>query len=268
MKYLLLLFPLLSFGQVATINIDGKYINNAPSGRDWANIGVPTGFSVYEEQDTFLIDDSDQNKINYYNGANSTGWRISTESKFGPDESSCNCSWSGGAWDSLTVIFTNTKRFEWYGEKMSHHGIANVYFGEYGKPKELQSSVDTYSPDNLSLTLNWFVDDLDTSKIYKFFLIPTGSKNEASTGTSIVIHGFKLIKETTSTEPPIEPPPIVFREIDIVREGYFIVILDGVQHGNGHSEYDKAVEHAVNLLFSNPEGNVIIMAPKWRVELN
>ena len=70
--------------------------------------------------------------------------------------------------------------------------------------------------------------------------------------------------------PPIDPPPIdpppADALIDIVRQGYYLVFLDGVQVGGGHSEYDKAVEKAVNTALSNPISVIIIQAPTWRVE--
>ena len=66
--------------------------------------------------------------------------------------------------------------------------------------------------------------------------------------------------------PPIDPPPVVVDEIDIVRQGYYLVLMDGVQQGGGHSEYDKAVEKAVNLLLKNGTSNILIQAPTWRVE--
>ena len=70
--------------------------------------------------------------------------------------------------------------------------------------------------------------------------------------------------------PPIDPPPIdpppADALIDIVRQGYYLVFLDGVQVGGGHSEYDKAVEKAVNAALADPSANVLIQSPTWRVE--
>lgn len=69
-------------------------------------------------------------------------------------------------------------------------------------------------------------------------------------------------------EPPIDPPipPPSDAQIDIVRQGYFIVLVDGVQLGGGHSEFDKAVEKAVNAALADPGVNVLIQAPTWGVE--
>ena len=96
MKYLLFLLSFQLYGQVelvATIKLsDGTFINNAPSGRSWFDYPVSVedvrnGFELQVEQDTLLIDDSEQNKITYYGD-----WRISNHYVFGPALNSCNCS--------------------------------------------------------------------------------------------------------------------------------------------------------------------------------
>jgi hypothetical protein len=128
-------------------------------------------------------------------------WRISTSGVFGPDPAigNCNCSWTQGPWSYAIVKFTNTRRFEWWGELMEHHGMVNIYFDESGWEERtgrrtlVADNLDTYSPDNLSPTLNWYADSLDVNKVYEFYMIPTGNKNPASTGTPVVIQGFKLI---------------------------------------------------------------------------
>jgi len=183
---------------------DGTTILNAPSGKDWSNYDA-TGVYVYDYSDTVIIDDSDTARIYYgvKEGKGETKWRISTSGVFGPDPvtGSCNCSWTVGPWDYAIVKFTNTRRFEWWGELMEHHGMVNIYFDESGWEERtgrrtlVADNLDTYSPDNLSPTLNWYADSLDVNKVYEFYMIPTGNKNPASTGTPVVIQGFKLIND-------------------------------------------------------------------------
>lgn len=233
MKYLLLLIPFQLFGQYATIKlVDGTFINNIPSDKDslWYEKYDLSAMKIAEidiyHTPITVIDDSDQNKITYYDGANSSGWKISTNGIIGKTESNCNCSWSSGPWDSLVFKFTNGTRFEWWGESMSHHGKANVYFNVLGEERIFQGTIDTYSPFNLSPTLNWSIDNLDTLKVYKFFLIPTSGKNVASSGTAVVVQYLKLIKENgLPVEPPITPPielPIVLPDTIYIKEYYLI----------------------------------------------
>jgi hypothetical protein len=74
------------------------------------------------------------------------------------------------------------------------------------------------------------------------------------------------ITVTIPPDPPIDPPiPPADALIDIVRQGYYLVFMDGVQVGGGHSEYDKAVEKAVNQALQHPTSIIIIQAPTWRV---
>jgi len=348
--------------------------------------------------DSTWVDDSEQDKIIYYNN-----WRISDTLAIPEQDGNCYCSWSQSANDSLVFRFTKATGFVWVGERMSHHGVAEIYLND-----EYKGLIDTYSPDNSRLTYNWAINNLDTAKVYKFTLVATGNKNPASTGTAVVIQGFVLKNaKYVPPEPPIDlenpitigdsllltvssyendinvsskmfdgllntkwaglgrdqwlmftlpevqvlesidiawmynrlnyyglqvsvdsanwttvidegvsgeqnewqvidfadiearyvkflakgndlsewnsiaeirlktspviieppdPPVVEPGDIDIVRQGYFIVLKDGVQFEGGHSEYDKAVEKAVNLLLKNPTSNILIQAPSWRVE--
>jgi hypothetical protein len=198
----------LSAQAVATITLaDGTFINNAPSGKDWTAYNtVPGGIVLYAEKDTLIIDDSDIGKMTYYGN-----WRISTSGLFTAGDSSCNCSWSQSPNDSLVFKFTNTRRFEWYGEKMLHQGIVDLYWED-----QFMATIDTYSPNNLSLYRHWFIDDLDTAKVYKFKIVATGNKNAASTGTSAVNRMFFLI----NTKPKDENNPVTLNGITILASGY------------------------------------------------
>ena len=201
MKQLLYILLFLSFQVsaqvVATIKLsDGTFINNAPSGRSWVEYKtVPGGIIPYPEMDTLIIDDSDIGKITYYGN-----WRISTEQIFMPNESGCNCSWSQSPDDSLVFKFTNARRFEWYGEKMLHQGIVDLYW-----ENQYVTTIDTYSPNDISMYRHWYIDDLDTAKVYKFKLIATGNKNAASSGHYVVNHGFFLINTEKIPIPPDIP---------------------------------------------------------------
>jgi hypothetical protein len=190
MRYLLILIPFLSFGQVATIKLDdGTFIVNAPSGRDWTNLKVK-GVEVYDNEIT-RISNSEIDKITY-NGS----WSIWD----GTPGGGCECSFSKIAGNSLIVKFTNAESFAWYGEKMTHHGKADILLDGVQ-----QATVDTYGPNNETNTLNWSIDGLDRNKVYTFQLVIKGERNPASTGDWVVIKYFEL---NTSTE-PIEPPPVI-----------------------------------------------------------
>ena len=180
---------------VATIKLaDGTFINNASSGKSWVAYNtIPGSIVPYLQKDTLIIDDSDIDKITYYGN-----WKISTGGIFIPSSSSCHCSWSQSPNDSLVVKFTNTRRFEWYGELMKHHGIVDLYWED-----QYVITIDTYSPNNISLYRHWFIDGLDTAKVYKFKLVATGNKNVASSGLYVVNHGFMLIN--VDQEPDIIP---------------------------------------------------------------
>ena len=191
---------------VATIKLaDGTFINNAPSDRSWVAYNtIPGSIVPYLQKDTLIIDDSDISKITYYGN-----WKISTGGIFIPSSSSCHCSWSQSPNDSLVFKFTNTRRFEWYGELMEHHGIVDLYWED-----QYVTTIDTYGPNNIPMYRHWFIDNLDTSKVYKFKLIATGNKNVASTGHYVVNHGFMLINTIPDipidTIPPIIPDTITF----------------------------------------------------------
>ncbi len=266
--YILFLLPLQLSAQVATITLaDGTFINNAPSGRSWVEYKtVPGGLSFYPEKDTTIIDDSDQNRITYYGN-----WRVSTGGIFIPESSSCNCSWSRSSNDSLVFKFTNVTRFEWYGEKMSHHGMVELYWQD-----QYIMTIDTYGPDNINMYRHWFIDNLDTAKIYKFKLVATGGRNIASTGAAIVNHGFLVINTVSEVNIPPEPgSPIdivdtirlLDLEYSIIREGRFqIYIGDSLDIGQ-HNEYEKAIEHALRSKALNPTKDVTIKSPIRRIEL-
>lgn len=395
------------------------YLNTVLSGKNWSEdqlamnygIGGFTAYTVYT--DYLVIHNSEQDKINYY-GA----WRVSDSIAIPDGTGDCYCAWATQSTDSLTVKFKNATSFQWVGERMAHHGKANVYFDGI-----FQETIDTYQATSERNVVNWSIDNLDTGKIHIFKIVVNGEKNPASTGTAVVatyfkldlppappppvdpnnpvvvndtitirasgyeddvngtnpplnsmdgdlatrfsvlgideaieyeLHEIKLLEsidfnvwngqrvytydflfsedgaewqsgflnfETSGvadqveklelpqdtpakyirirnkgnnvnewmhieeisfnlaiTEPPIIeppdtipppiiiPPPVVVDEIDIVRQGYYLVLMDGVQQGGGHSEYDKAVEKAVNLLLKNGTSNILIQAPTWRVE--
>jgi hypothetical protein len=192
---------------VANIKLsDGTSILNAQSGKDWTNYSVK-GVHVYDYSDTLIIDDSDTSKIFYSAKDNYKPhkWTISNTNKWEADEESCNCSFSAGPWDYMIIKFTNTKRVEWWGEKMPHHGLVNIYFDEAGweQVNNIRTlevlNYDTYSADPDPMVLHWAKDSLDRDKVYELYIIPTGNKNDQSTGTYVVNRGFKLIN----------PPPHV-----------------------------------------------------------
>ncbi len=180
---LLLLFGLSVNAQVATIKLnDGTSIINAPGGRDWKDYKVK-GLQIFDDE-IIRIDGSDESKITH-NG----DWTKS---------STCNCSYSRIANDHVIVKFTNTNSFSWYGEKMTHHGIAEIFLDGVQR-----ATIDTYGPDNETDVLNWRIDGLDKNKVYTFQLNVKGDKNAQSTNTYIVIKYFEL-----GTDAPI-PPPVV-----------------------------------------------------------
>jgi len=191
---LLLLIPLQIFGQPAAIlNLsDGTYILNAPDGRDWTSYKV-TSVNIFDDPFTY-VHNSEVDKIKYFGN-----WRVADTIAIPEPTGNCYCSWSQSTDDSLVIRFTNTKKFEWIGETMSHHGIAAIYFNDV-----FIKEVDTYSPDNKRLTVNWSIDNLDLEKVHSFKLIATGRKNEASTGRSVVIQSFTFTN--VPTVPPVIPP--------------------------------------------------------------
>jgi len=160
--------------------------------------------------DSTWVDDSEQDKIIYYNN-----WRIS-DTLAVPIEGvpgSCYCSWYQNANDSLVLRFTNATEFHWIGEMMTHHGIAEVFLNDV-----YQGEKDTYSAANEILTTNWSFTDLDPEKVYKFKLVGTGRKNPASTWYGTVIHGFKLMNKS---EPPIDlNNPVTVENITISASSY------------------------------------------------
>jgi hypothetical protein len=183
-----LLIPFLSFSQVATIKLsDGTYIVNAPSGRDWNE--EPKGFSVYDEGDTMIYPAyATEHYTTYGNWANPK------------KDEGCECIYSQNKDDSLVFKFTNAERFEFWGELMSHHGKADIYFNGV---KDIE--LDSYGADNETPTLNYYKANLDKSKIHTFKMVIKGERNQSSTGNYVVLQHFKLIK---SVDPPVEPPPV------------------------------------------------------------
>ncbi len=215
-----LLFPCVCMSQVATIKLlNGTYINNAPSGESWVDYQV-TGFSLQEASDTLIIDDSNQDKISYYGN-----WRLSSDRVFVPELGNCHCSWSQSPSDSLVFKFTNTRRFEWYGEIMEHHGIVDLYWQD-----QFIMTIDTYSPANISLYRHWFIDDLDTDKVYKFKLVATGNKNIESRGYNIVNHGFMLInvEQAQDTIPPDVPIPVEVVDTIFIHDTVYVIKKDTI----------------------------------------
>lgn len=185
--FLLILISFNCLGQVASIRLsNGTTINNAPSGRSWTGYKA-TGITLQDAYDTLIIDDSETDKITYYGN-----WTMSN---------SCLCSYAGTPNDSMVFKFTNSTWFGWYGEQMSHQGNVEVYWNN-----QYIETIDTYSSNNKQLTLNWFIDNLDTMQVYSFKLIPTGTKNPSSSGTYIVNHYIKLIK-SIEAEPDPGPGP-------------------------------------------------------------
>ena len=191
MKTLLLLLLTItsSYAQEpkATIALsNGQFINNAPSGRDWKSYKV-SSLTTYEAQsDTSYFDNDQLANMTYYG-------------KWNHAASGCFCSYSNAANDSLVFMFTDATYFEWRGELMSHHGIADVYFDD-----KYIGEVDTYDTRNLAQTRNWRAENLDPGKVYKFKLVVTGRKNAASAGAYIVNHGFRIIKQ--KVDPPVPEP--------------------------------------------------------------
>ena len=197
---------------VADIQLaDGTSILNAQSGKDWSGYNA-TGVYVYDYQDTVIIDDSDTSRIFYSakDGYLPHKWTISNINKWKPDTvtGNCNCSFTRGPWDYMIIKFTNTKRVEWWGEKMPHHGMVNIYFDESGweqvndRRTLVALNYDTYSPVPDPMVLHWAKDSLDRDKVYELYIIPTGNKNNKSTGTYVVNRGFKLINPSTEVIVP------------------------------------------------------------------
>ena len=172
----------------ATLKLsNGQFINNAPDGRDWSGWNV-IGVDFYDSySDTLYVDDGELGMITYYGN-----WRHA--------ESGCFCSYSNTANDSIVFLFTDVNYFEWRGELMAHHGIADVYFDN-----KYIGEVDTYDPRNLTHTKNWKIENLDPAKVYKFKLVVTGKKNTESAGAYIVNHGFRVWKHTSA---PPDPEPL------------------------------------------------------------
>ena len=194
---------------------DGTTILNAPSGRDWTSWdAVPGGISMYpSDMDETYIDDSDTTKIAYFGN-----WRISDTLAIPQGAGNCYCSYTNNPQDSLVVRFTDATTFEWYGEVMEHHGVAEIHF--YSDSLELRELVDTYSPNNERPTLNWFIHNLDRNKVYSFQLIVTGNKNPASSGIPIVNQFIRLSSGDTLQLPDvILPPKDTIQQPDIIIPG-------------------------------------------------
>ena len=186
---LLLLIPFQVIGQLqVTIELDdGTFINNAPTGRSWEGF-TPKGFTTYEiSSDLVSIDDSEIDRLTY-----SGSWRISDTLAIPTQDGNCYCSWSRQAGASVSIKFTRTEKFQWIGERMSHHGVAEVFLDGVS-----QGLVDTNQPDNEKFTLNWEVEGLDTAKVYNVTI-------KAISKTPVVIHFFNLFTNET-IPPPIEP---------------------------------------------------------------
>lgn len=242
---ILILLPILTQVKATLSLTNGQFINNAPSGRDWTAYKVNEVTTYEVNSDTSYFDDSQTDKMTY-------------SGKWVNAPTGCQCSYSNTLNDSLVFIFTDATYFEWRGELMSHHGIADIYFdGKYIGP------VDTYDARNISITRNWKAEKLDTAKVYKFKLVVTGKKNTLSAGAYIVNHGFRIINEPAII-PPVVIPPIVTEptnnEFQIIRNGRFQVYLDGVLQGE-HNEYEKAIERAVNVKSLNKTKEVKIVSP-------
>jgi len=251
---LLLLIPIQLYSQLqATIRLtDDTFINNAPSGRSWKDYKA-AGITLYESSDTLVIHNSDVDKITYFGS-----WSIS-DKNIPADSNNCYCSFSRTANDSIVFKFTDAESFEWFGERVKHHGIVDIFINN-----KFDTTINTYSEVGKSPVINYYKYDLDTNKVYKFKLVVTGRKDRNSAGAYIVNQYFRLI-HTGQPELPaqINPP----QDILIIRSGRFEVFLDGVQHGNKHNEYEKAIEHAVILKYANPKKNVVIKSPTRKIEL-
>lgn len=220
---------------------NGQFINNAPSGRDWTTWDVK-GVTTYDGTDTLRVDNGDLTRIAYYG-------------KWSHAEAGCFCSYSNTATDSIVFLFTDANYFQWRGELMAHHGIADIYWDN-----KYVGQVDTYDTRNLSNTRNFQAENLETSKVYKFKLVVTGKKNTLSTGTYIVNHGFMIYKNAVAPEPPPTPTPSG-GVITITRSGRFKVYLDGVLLEGEHNEYEKAIERAVNVKAQNKTKEVRVVSP-------
>lgn len=214
---------------------------------------------VINTQDSIWIDDSEIAKLDYYGN-----WRISDTLAIPEQDGNCYCSWASTSTDSVVLRFTGATEFQWIGEQMSHHGVAYLYLNDV-----FQTAIDTYDPNNKRLTVNWSIDGLDSTQVYKFRIVVGGEKNPASTGTAVVVQGFVLKKEVPVIEPPPIDPPVPGEQYlyQIIRSGRFQVFMDGVQHEGEHNEYEKAIEHALQIKALNPEKNVIIKSPIRRVEI-
>ncbi len=193
---LFLLFSLTCRSQpVANLTLaDGTVILNAPTGRDWTMYDVQK-ISVYDAlYDTIFIDDSEVNKITYSQNLN-TSDTIAVPQQTG----NCFCSWASEQGESVTIKFTNATSFIWYGEKMQHHGIAQVFLDG-----QLVKEVDTYSAINTRLTKNWSINNLDAQQIYEVVIKVKGTKNLKSTGTAIVIQYFEIVSAQKRAQPPVQ----------------------------------------------------------------
>lgn len=184
----------------ATLSLtNGQFIVNAPSGRDWTTYKV-SSVSAYEATDTSYFDNSAMGSMVYYG-------------QWVHAQAGCLCSYSNAANDSLVFIFTDANYFEWRGELMGHHGIADIYWND-----KYIGEVDTYDTRNIAHTRNWKAENLDPAKVYKFKLVVTGKKNALSTGAYIVHHGFRIWKDAIAEPEPCEPEIIHKTDTLIIRD--------------------------------------------------
>jgi hypothetical protein len=183
-----------------------------------------TGFEISLDEEKYdshirIIDDTDQGAYMKYYG----NWKHSTNTGVvGPAEGGgdCNCSYSQSINDSLVYRFTDATRFEWWGERMPQHGPVDIYLDN-----KFMLTIDTYSAAPVTPALNWFIDDLDPDKEYRFVLV-------ARENTSVVNQFFQVynIPKTIPVDCPdcpiIPADTIIYipaKLIEFIQSGRFII---------------------------------------------
>ncbi|UCD06860.1 MAG: hypothetical protein JSW41_03400 [Candidatus Aenigmatarchaeota archaeon] len=178
------------------------------------------------------------------------------------DNAGCKCAFSKVANDSLTLHFSKATEIELWGENMPHHGVFELYLNN-----EHQGTFDTYSAQQRDTVRHWSITGLDPTVTYVLKLIVTGLKNPNSSD-SYVVFRHVVIRNIPKTiiDCPECPPggaPVVF---EVIRQGRYQVLLDGVAMEGEHNVVEKAIERAMAVKAQYPAKSVTILPPQHRIE--
>jgi hypothetical protein len=160
--------------------------------------------------------------------------------------------------EAINYTFTGNS-LEIHTYKDSHHSkylvyLDNVFLDTVNVNAEERSLGITYQIDNLASNVPHEV----SLKAFDY----TGS---------VVFRKFVTTSSNTIECPecpicPICPPggePIVY---DIIRQGRYQVVLDGVALEGEHNEETKAIERAMKVKAQFPNSSVTILSPSHRIE--